>query len=361
MVTFLINGSAFADAPADPFLEVVDKYHAANPKPELSEVAHKFKVQAEFAMQEKRFDKAIELYHNALNIVPWWPEGHFNLALALAEKKEYRDAMREMKRYLLLTPEASEARAAQDKIYQWESVAAPEAGKTFKDCPTCPEMVEIPGGSFAMGSNNGEPEEKPVHSVTITKPFAIGKTEVTQEQWMAVMGGRDNPSYFSGCGDDCPVEQVSWNDVQKFITKLNAKTGKQYRLPSEAEWEYACRAGRQQDYCGSDIADNVALNSTTSGTFFVNSTHPVASRQANDFGLYDMSGNVWEWVEDQYHDSYNGAPTDGSAWFGNSSLRVLRGGSWGSNNKTSRAATRSKFSANFSYWGYGFRLARELP
>jgi formylglycine-generating enzyme required for sulfatase activity len=348
----------FADNVNDPFQDIVTQYRAANPKPVMPELARKFKVQAEFAVQEKRFDQAIELYGKALEVTPWWPEGYYKLALVLGEKKNYREALREMKRYLLLAPDAPEARAAQDKIYQWESVTGAEAGKTFKDCPACPEMVEIPPGSFAMGSNNGEPDEKPLHNVTIAQSFAIGKTEVTQEQWQAVMG--DNPSYFSGCGDTCPVEQVSWDDAQAFIKKLNAKTGKQYRLPSEAEWEYACRAGNQQSYCGSDNADNVAWNGYNSGGFLFKKPHPVATKQANAFGLYDMSGNVWEWVEDSYHDSYNGASADGSAWQGGS-MRVLRGGSWGYDQPFSRAAARSKFAANYRYFSYGFRLARTLP
>jgi formylglycine-generating enzyme required for sulfatase activity len=358
VVFCLICAPAFADNTNDPFQEIAARYLAANPKPVLSEEAHKFKVQAEFAVQEKRLDKAIELYGKALDIAPWWPEGHFQLALVLGETKKYREAMREMKRYLLLAPDAPEAREAQDKIYQWESVVVPEAGKVFKDCPECPEMVEIPAGSFDMGSDNGEANEKPVHRVTIAKSFAIGKTEVTQGQWHAVMG--NNPSYFSACGDTCPVEQVSWDDAQVFIQKLNAKTGKQYRLPSEAEWEYACRAGNQQEYCGSDNADGVAWNSFNSGSFFFNRPHPVATKQANAFGLYDMSGNVWEWVEDGYHDNYTGAPADGSAW-GGGSMRVLRGGSWGKDPKFGRAASRSKFGTNYRDFSYGFRLARMLP
>jgi formylglycine-generating enzyme required for sulfatase activity len=359
LASCFFNTLALADTPADPFLEVVAQYRAANPKPVLSEVAHKFKVQAEFAQEEKRTAKAIELYNMALIIAPWWPEGHYKLALSLAESKKYRDAMLEMKRFMLLEPDSPDVRTAQDKIYQWESVAEPVAGKTFKDCPNCPEMVELPAGSLTMGSEYGDADERPVHIVTIDRPFAIGKTEVTQAQWLAVMGG-ENPSYFSGCGDACPVEQVSWEDTQKYIQKLNTETGKHYRLPSEAEWEYACRAGNQQEYCGSDQADRVAWNSNTSGTFFVNSTHPVATKTANAFGLYDMSGNVWEWVEDNYHESYSGAPSDGSAWLGGST-RVLRGGSWGYNSKSSRASARSKFAANFQYWSYGFRLARTLP
>jgi formylglycine-generating enzyme required for sulfatase activity len=354
---FLVCVPALADYASDPFQEVAEQYRAANPKPVMSELARKFRVQAEFAVQEKRLEQAIELYGKALEVAPWWPEGHYNLALLLGENKKYQDALREMKRYMLLAPEAPEARTAQDKIYQWESVVVPQAGKTFRDCPDCPEMVEIPAGSFIMGSSNGEPNERPVHGVNIARPFAIGKTEVTQMQWQALMG--DNPSYFTSCGDTCPVEQVSWDDTQQYIKKLNAKTGKQYRLPSEAEWEYACRGGNQQEYCGSGNADAVAWNGYNSGSFFFKTPHPAASKQANAFGLYDMSGNVWEWVEDSYHDSYNGAPEDGGAWM-NGSMHVLRGGSWGYDQPFSRAAARSKFAANYRYYSYGFRLAQTL-
>lgn len=354
---FSVCTLAFADNTNDPFQEIVAKYLASKPKPSLPEEARKFKVQAEFLVQEKQIDKAVLLYGKALDIAPWWPEGHFKLALLLAETKKYRDAMREMSRYLQLEPEGADARAAQDKLYQWEVVAEPVAGKVFNDCPECPELVELPAGSFDMGSDNGEANERPVHRVAV-KAFAIGKTEVTQAQWQALMG--TNPSYFTSCGDDCPVEQVSWDDVQMYIKKLNAKTGKQYRLPSEAEWEYACRAGSQQEYCGSDNPDSVAWNNANTGGFF-NNPFPVAKKQANAFGLYDMSGNVWEWVEDTYHDSYTGAPTDGSAWVGDSSLRVLRGGSWGKLPKFSRAAARHKFGTNYRDFSFGFRLARTLP
>jgi len=359
VVLFMICTPAIAEGANDPFQEVVTQYQSANPKPEFTEEARKYKVQAEFAEQEKRTEQAIDLYGKALAIVPWWAEGHYKLALALAEAKKYRDATLEMKHFLLLAPDAPEARTAQDKIYQWEIVVEPEAGKTFKDCPDCPEMVEIPAGSFDMGSNDGGPEEQPAHSVTIAKPFALGKTEITQAQWYAVM--KNNPSYFEACGDACPVEQVSWSDAQEYIKKLNAKTGKQYRLPSEAEWEYACRAGKQQEYCGSDNPDSVSWNSSNSGTYFFNKPHPVATRKANAFGLYDMSGNVWEWVEDNFHDNYNGAPADGSAWLDNSSMRVLRGGSWGYVPTFSRAASRSGFGGGIRYYSYGFRLARMLP
>jgi formylglycine-generating enzyme required for sulfatase activity len=229
-----------------------------------------------------------------------------------------------------------------------------EAGQVIKDCTSCPDMVVIPSGEFEMGSGNGSSDEKPIHSVSINA-FALGKTEVTQGQWRAVMGS--NPSNFSSCGDDCPVEEVSWNDAQTFIQKLNAKTGKQYRLPSEAEWEYACRAGGKHEYCGSDNVDSVAWYESNSGK----STHPVSRKQPNAFGVYDMSGNVWEWVEDSYHDSYNGAPTNGSVWQGDGAKRVLRGGSWYDRPQYARAANRYRVEPSGRNYSGGFRVARMLP
>ncbi|OGS75521.1 MAG: hypothetical protein A2Z94_00920 [Gallionellales bacterium GWA2_55_18] len=215
-------------------------------------------------------------------------------------------------------------------------------------------MVMIPAGSFEMGASNGDNDEKPVHRVDV-KPFAMGKYEVTQKEWREVMGS-DPPEFgFKGC-DTCPVESVSWNDIQEFIRKLNARTGKQYRLPTEAEWEYACRAGGRHTYCGSDDIDAVAWQIRNSKE----KTHPVGQKQANAWGLYDMSGNVWEWVEDSYHDSYNGAPTDGTAWQGDGAKRVLRGGAWFSLSNNARAAIRSRNVPANRYYMYGFRLARTL-
>jgi formylglycine-generating enzyme required for sulfatase activity len=237
----------------------------------------------------------------------------------------------------------------------------PGNGKPFRDCPDCPEMVLIPHGSFDMGSNNDDWSEKPAHRVSIVKPFALGKTEVTQRQWKAIMG--NNPSRFSECGDDCPVEKVSWYDIQEFIRKLNASTGKQYRLPTEAEWEYACRAGEQQQYCGSDDINLVAWYDKNSGAgmFSKGHTHPVAKKQANPFGLYDMNGNVWEWMEDSYHESYDKAPSDGSQWAGDGATRVLRGGSWNSNPRGTRVTFRGGVEPSTRYNDIGFRLARMLP
>ncbi|MDD5384921.1 MAG: SUMF1/EgtB/PvdO family nonheme iron enzyme [Gallionella sp.] len=252
--------------------------------------------------------------------------------------------------YLDKYSSGSHVAAAQEKLAALRNAEAngQKAETTIRDCPGCPELAVIPAGSYDMGETDS------THRVTL-KSFALGKTEVTQGQWKAIMG--NNPSNFTSCGDNCPVEQVSWNDAQAFIQKLNAKTGKQYRLPSEAEWEYACHAGGRQVYCGSDNLDSVAWHDGNSG----NSTHPVAGKQANAFGLYDMSGNVWEWVEDSQHADYNGAPDDGSAWQGDGTNRVLRGGSWIVSPRVGSEVNRNWNGPGASYYNLGFRLARILP
>ena len=223
-------------------------------------------------------------------------------------------------------------------------------GAVFKDCSDCPEMVAIPAGSFEMGGTGSD--EVPVHWVTV-RSFSMGKTEVTQGQWRAVMGS--NPSKFSNCGDTCPVESVSWDEARQFISRLNAKTGKAYRLPSEAEWEYACHAGGRDEYCGSGRIDEVGWHDKNSG----NTTHLVASKQPNAWGLHDMSGNVWEWTEDCWNGNYSGAPTDGSAWTsGDCSRRVVRGGSWLNFPQVLRSAYRLGYSSAVRYSRIGFRVAR---
>jgi formylglycine-generating enzyme required for sulfatase activity len=212
------------------------------------------------------------------------------------------------------------------------------------------EFAYVPAGSFQMGSGNGDPNEQPVHQVTFARGFYMGRYEVTQAQWQKVMG--NNPSKFSDCGENCPVEQVSWDDAQDFIKKLNAANdGYQYRLPSEAEWEYACRAGTTGDYAGD-------LNSmawyTTNADY---KTHPVGQKQANAWGLYDMHGNVSEWVMDYQHNNYNGAPTDGSAWSKDiSDDRMERGGSWTFDAKRLRSAQRSEAPHDYRWKDVGFRL-----
>lgn len=227
----------------------------------------------------------------------------------------------------------------------------------FRDCPTCPEMVVIPSGQLMMGGESSQfsEQDEKAHSVTIAYPLAVGKYEVTQGQWKAIMG--KNPSYFKNCGDGCPVEQVSWEDAQNFLQKLSAKTSKEYRLLSESEWEYACQAGVASIYCGGNNPDFVAWFSDNSDS----QTHPVGLKQENAFGLFDMSGNVREWVQDCYGD-YKAAPTDGSAKQRCTELdgRVLRGGSWFGQPQSTRTSNRDHIVPTFQYNLIGFRVARTL-
>lgn len=257
-------------------------------------------------------------------------------------------------------------------------------GTLFKDCRKCPEMVVIPEGSFDPG------EEGSAYRATL-ESFALGKTEVTQGQWKAIMG--NNPSRSTDCGANCPVDQVNWNDIQKFILQLNQKSGKKYRLPTAAEWEYACRAGMRQEYCGSDSVDSVAWYKGNSG----GKANPVALKQANAFGLYDMSGNAWEWVEDNdpgsdataatpvvqkqadtqdyyyssgddwesgdddYRGSYSWGTPQGSTRQDDVAKRMLYGGSWLSSPYGVRAARRIRVEPGSRSGNFGFRLARMLP
>lgn len=218
------------------------------------------------------------------------------------------------------------------------------------------EMTFVEGGSFLMGGRDDRAAEyeKPVHEVSLPS-FYIGKYPVTQEVWTAVMGAENNPSGFPGYKR--PVERVSWNDTQDFIKKLNELTGRTYRLLTEAEWEYAARGGKLSQgyiYAGSNKLTDI-------GWFKENSaekTHPVGLKYSNELGLYDMSGNVREWVEDQWHDNYEGAPVDGSAWVdgGEGAQRVRRGGSWLVNAQYCRVAYRYRYYPTFRYHYLGFRL-----
>ena len=215
------------------------------------------------------------------------------------------------------------------------------------------EFVWIPAGEFRMGSTSrrADDDEKPVTRVRISRGFYLGKYEVTQGQWEAVMG--TNPSHFSNCGGNCPVEGVSWHDVQGFIGMLNAKDGKpRYRLPTEAEWEYAARAGTRGDRYGN--VDAIAWYDGNSGA----RTHPVGRKAPNAFGLYDMLGNVWEWVEDWYGDYPGGAMTDPTGPSTGGSYRVYRGGCWYDDARDCRSAYRYWDSPGIRIHGLGFRLLR---
>ena len=221
------------------------------------------------------------------------------------------------------------------------------------------EMVYIPGGTFRMGSTVRS-YEQPVHQVTV-KPFFMGKYPITQEQWQAVMG--NNFSHFKGAKR--PVENVSWRHAVKFCTKLSQKTGKNYRLPSEAEWEYACRAGTTTPFHFGETITPDLVNydgrypyAWAPEGLCREETTPVGRFPPNAFGLYDMHGNVWEWCQDVWHDNYNGAPADGSSWeTGGSDYRVLRGGSWNDNAVSCRSADRVRVVLGGRGRGCGFRVA----
>ena len=213
------------------------------------------------------------------------------------------------------------------------------------------KMIAVKGGTFQMGSDDGYEWEKPVHQVTLSD-YYIGETDVTQELWTAVMGS--NPSYYTG-NMQRPVEMVSWIDCQTFISKLNQLTGETFRLPTEAQWEYAARGGNKSKgytYSGSNVLDDVAWYDDNSDGM----THPVKTKAPNELGIYDMSGNVWEWCSDWYGDYSSAAQTDptGPA---TGSYRVYRGGSWYDYATDCRVAYRIGDTPTFSYIFLGLRLA----
>jgi len=217
-------------------------------------------------------------------------------------------------------------------------------------------MVKVKGGTFTMGctaeqGDDCESDEKPAHTVTL-KDFSIDKYEVTQALWQAVMD--ETPSHFKGDGN-LPVESVSWNDVQEFIQKLNANTGKKYRLPTEAEWEYVARGGKNSKgykFSGSNNIDEVARYEKNS----YRTTHPVGTKQANELGLYDMSGNVWEWVSD-WCVSYSSFSVTNPQGPSSGFSHVIRGGGWDLDTGGCRVSNRSHSHPVSKYYNLGFRLA----
>ena len=216
------------------------------------------------------------------------------------------------------------------------------------------EMVYVEGGTFTMGAtaeqgDDADDDEKPTHKVTIGN-YVIGKFEVTQALWTAVMG--DNPSYFKG--DNYPVECVSWNDCQEFLQKLNGLTGKRFQLPTEAEWEYAARGGNKSKgykYSGSNDIDEVAWYDGNSGS----QTHPVGTKKPNELGIYDMSGNVWEWCNDWYG-VYTSTPANNPTGPSSGGCRVYRGGSWSSDARGCRVSNRYGDYPDGRSYDLGFRL-----
>lgn len=273
----------------------------------------------------------------------------------------------------------------------------------FRDCAECPEMVVVPPGEFTMGIAPGETEslgwvgslmerdgafdrERPQHKVTLARPFAVGRYEITRAEFEGFVKetGHNLPKDcrhtdensdevpaaklswqepgFLQSGRD-PVVCVSWEDAKAYTTWLSAKTGQPYRLLTEAEWEYATRAGIQERYYFGPEISGVDANhaDTRDGDVYRKKTQPVGTFLANAFGLYDVHGNAWEWVEDCWHEDYHGAPSDGSEWsVGDCEKRVIRGGSWASDGWVLRSAFRYRFEQSLRFNTIGFRVGRSL-
>ena len=270
------------------------------------------------------------------------------------------------------TPQFSDFRAGQDGRVSLRTLAP---GTRFRDCRQCPEMVMLPTGAMVMGSPESEPKryanESPQHPVRIDYPLAVARFELTYEQWQACVEA-------GGCGEYLPDDDgwgrgpqpvigVSWADAQQYVSWLSARTRRKYRLLSEAEWEYAARAGtRTPFYTGACIdSDDANFNAsrpyadcTSTARSFPRRPQPVGSYPANAWGLHDLAGNVWEWTQDCYNDSYQGAPQDGRPWLdGDCTFRVSRGGGFLSRASDLRSAYRNGFSVEERSGSIGFRVA----
>lgn len=254
---------------------------------------------------------------------------------------------------------------AESRIHYWQGYSTNVAvsnGKPFTNSIGL-AFVKIPAGAFLMGSPPGEAGqsgyESPQHKVTLTRPFYLQTTEVTQDQWKRVMG--TSPAQFNGCGS-CPVESVSWDDAQEFIRRINIleKTNK-YRLPTEAEWEYACRAGTNTAFANGPITDTECNDPKLKemGWFCEPNPHPVARKKPNAWGLYDMHGNVWEWCQDWYYD-YPDRPQTNPMGPLDGRLKMYRGGSYYDAAWSCRSAQRYWEEPKATNYLVGFRLARDM-
>jgi formylglycine-generating enzyme required for sulfatase activity len=250
-----------------------------------------------------------------------------------------------------------------------EKEKAAKPGSDFKECANgCPVMIVIPAGKFIMGSPENESDrnasEGPRHEVTVAKPFAVSKFEVTFEEWDACVAAAACPRVTDHWGGgNMPIINVSWDDAKQYVGWLSQLTGKEYRLLTEAEWEYAARAGANTRYSWGDDPRMGNANCDGCGSQWdLRQTAPVGSFKPNALGLYDMHGNVWEWVEDSWHENYHGAPADGSAWLrdGDPSFRVVRGGSWRNESELVRAAVRVRRHTKVRFDTLGFRVARTI-
>lgn len=242
--------------------------------------------------------------------------------------------------------------------------AAVTAPTEVQDCPACPVVIELPRGEFVMGSNTDDPSERPAHRVAIGQPFAIGKYEVTNEQWAACVdaGGCPRLSADPNAAKNAPVRDLSWNDARKYVQWLSKASGKSYRLPTEAEWEYAARGGTStRHWWGAQMRTGMANCKVCGDPWQQDAPANAGSFAANPYGLYDVNGSVWEWVSDCWHNSFKGAPDDGRSWDEpNCRVRVIRGGSWRDGADYMLSSTRFKYDASVRHFQNGFRVARDL-
>jgi formylglycine-generating enzyme required for sulfatase activity len=232
------------------------------------------------------------------------------------------------------------------------------------DCPACPLLIAVTPGNFMMGNDTDDPSEKPVHRVTIGHGYALSKYAVTVAQWNACAnaGGCPRLSSENNSAPNAPVRDLSWDDAQQYIKWLTKVSGKPYRLPTEAEWEYAARGGSATRYWwGNDMRKGTANCKDCGPPWHIEGPDDVGSFPANPYGFYDMAGGVWEWVSDCWHNTYKNAPNDGSAWDEpNCETRVIRGGSWRDGAGYMLSATRFKYDSSVRYNANGFRVARDL-
>jgi formylglycine-generating enzyme required for sulfatase activity len=326
------------------------------PEPAVEEISSggfsidKIKKQAE--AEKSRWDRNLQEMKTAYAQVEAFDADAAPDEMKVKVWQQFLDAFAQENPY---ASEDKELRAeAKKHVERWKTEKsriedAKKIGQPYTDPTTGMEFVFVKGGCYQMGDTfgDGDADEKPVHEVCVGD-FYMGKYEVTQGQWRKVMGS--NPSKFTGCGDNCPVEMVSWDDSQNFLGKLSEKGGKGYRLPSEAEWEYAARSGgKAEKYSGGNDIDSVAWYSSNSGS----QTHPVGQKRPNGLGIYDMTGNVWEWTGDWYGENYYGSsPRDNPRGPSNEQYRALRGGSWSFEPRFARASDRGR-SASSKRFDYG--------
>jgi formylglycine-generating enzyme required for sulfatase activity len=241
-----------------------------------------------------------------------------------------------------------------------ESAATAE----ITDCPDCPTLISLSPGSFTMGSDSSDPSAKPAHLVTLHDPFAIGKYEVTVQEWNACVdaGACQRVGQYASPSPNAPIRDVSWEDAQQYLNWLSTSSGKPYRLPSEAEWEYAARGGTSTRYWwGDEMAFGKANCKDCGPPWRIDAPADAGSFAANPYGLYDMNGSVWEWVGDCWHGSFEEAPTNGKAWEQpDCSVRVIRGGSWRESAPFMVSSTRFRDVASMRHSQNGFRVARDV-